>query len=139
MARGFSPFFLISVLFCFLFFLKCCKSYLGPHIFSVKVELLQEILWQMPILFDKLFIALVHKRRLVKVVITLFINYSRLLNATQGASSLLIKENANWQYSNIVGHVTFRPKTRVVHIIFHSCAEFDISHELCCKVLMMTS
>lgn len=102
-----------------------------PHIFSVKVELLQEILWQMPILFDKLFIALVHKRRLVKVVITLFINYSRLLNATQGASSLLIKENANYRYSNIVGHVTFRPKTRVVHIIFHSCAEFDISHELC--------
>ena len=49
----------------------------------------------MPILFDKLFIALAHKRRLVKVVITLFINYSRLLNATQGASSLLIKENAN--------------------------------------------
>ena len=49
----------------------------------------------MPILFDKLFIALVHKRRLVKVVITLFTNYSRLLNATQRASSLLIKENAN--------------------------------------------
>lgn len=66
---NFSPF-LLS-------FLSQVLQQLSPlHIFSVKVELLQEILWQMPILFDKLFIALVDKRRLVKVVITLFINYS---------------------------------------------------------------
>lgn len=45
----------------------------------------------MPILFDKLFIALVHKRRLVKVVITLFINYSLYKELVV----YLIKENAN--------------------------------------------
>lgn len=95
MARGFSPFFFNFSPFLLSFLPQVLQKLSRPHIFSVKVELLQEILWQMPILFDKLFIALVHKRRLVKVVITLFINYSRLLNATQGASSLLIKENTN--------------------------------------------
>lgn len=95
MARGFSPFFFNFSPFLLSFLSQVLQKLSRPHIFSVKVELLQEILWQMPILFDKLFIALVHKRRLVKVVITLFINYSRLLNATQGASSLLIKENTN--------------------------------------------
>ena len=86
MAKRFSPFLNFQSFFAFFSFSSAAKA-ISAHIVSVRVELVQEILWQMPILFDKLFIALFQKRRLVELVITLFINYSRLHNATQGASS----------------------------------------------------